>query len=139
MGQSAASAHSRRAALSMGYITSVAEPKIRAAWQMKEPTNWFDGKIRRMEAAARREMRSPDHKRMTTIVSGKGQIPIPKRLRDRMGLRKGQVLEIREQRGRLILTKKVYRNAVDECCGILKLGSRTDDIINELRGEAPLK
>lgn len=57
-----------------------------------------------MEVAARRKMRSPADKRTTTIVSEKGQITIPKRLRDRMGLRKGQVLEIREQHGRLILT-----------------------------------
>src|SRR5574338_709010 len=86
MGQKATTAHFSLAALSRGYITSVAEPKICAAQQMKEPTNWFDGRIRRMEAAAKRKIRSPDHKRMTTIVSGKGQIPIPKRLRDRMGL-----------------------------------------------------
>ncbi|HET9179383.1 MAG TPA: AbrB/MazE/SpoVT family DNA-binding domain-containing protein [Terriglobia bacterium] len=76
---------------------------------------------------------------MKTIVSEKGQITIPKRLRERLGLRKGQVLEVSERRGHLIMTKKPSRDAYDEYFGILKLGRRTDDIINELRGEGPLK
>ncbi|HXH48348.1 MAG TPA: AbrB/MazE/SpoVT family DNA-binding domain-containing protein [Terriglobia bacterium] len=76
---------------------------------------------------------------MKTTVSEKGQVTIPKRLRERLGLRKGQVLEVSEQRGHLIMTKKRSRDVYDKYLGILKLGRRTDDIINELRGEGPLK
>lgn len=76
---------------------------------------------------------------MKTTVSEKGQVTIPKRLRDRLGLRKGQVLEVQAQRGRLIMTKRAPRDPFDKYFGILKLDRRTDDIINELRGEGSLK
>jgi AbrB family looped-hinge helix DNA binding protein len=76
---------------------------------------------------------------MKTTVSEKGQVTIPKRLRERLGLRKGQVLEVSEQSGRLIMAKKNSRDPYDKYFGVLKLGRRTDDIINELRGEGPLK
>ena len=71
---------------------------------------------------------------MKTTVSEKGQVTIPKRLRERLGFRKGQVLEVRENRGSLVLTKRNSRDAIDELYGILKLGRRTDEIIDELRG-----
>lgn len=71
---------------------------------------------------------------MKTTVSEKGQITIPKPLRVRLGLRKGQVLDVREDKGKLVLVKRSPRDAVDEVYGILKLGRRTDDIIDELRG-----
>jgi len=76
---------------------------------------------------------------MKTIVSEKGQITIPKPLRVRLGIRSGQVLEVREERGRLVLSKRISRDPFDKCFGILKLGRRTDDIMRELRGEYPLK
>lgn len=71
---------------------------------------------------------------MKTTVSEKGQITIPKPLRVRLGLRKGQVLEVREDKGKLVLAKRASREAVDDVYGILKLGRRTDDVIDELRG-----
>jgi len=71
---------------------------------------------------------------MTTIVSEKGQITIPKALRERLGLRTGQVLEVREERGRLVLAKKNLQDPVDRVYGILKLGRSTDEIMNMLRG-----
>ena len=71
---------------------------------------------------------------MKTTVSEKGQVTIPKRLRDRLGLRKGQVLEVEERKGTLVLVKRNSYDAVDELYGILKLGRRTDEIMDELRG-----
>jgi AbrB family looped-hinge helix DNA binding protein len=72
---------------------------------------------------------------MKTVVSEKGQVTIPKPLRVRLGLRKGQVLEVREERGRLIMSKRTGpRDAVDRLYGILHLGRSTDDILDELRG-----
>lgn len=72
---------------------------------------------------------------MKTTVSEKGQITIPKPLRIRLGLRAGQVLEVRDDRGRLIVTKAKRRDPVDEVFGILKLGRSTDEIMAELRPE----
>jgi len=76
---------------------------------------------------------------MKTIVSEKGQITIPKPLRVRLGIRRGQVLEVREERGRLVMSKRISSDPFDKYVGILKLGRRTDDIMKELRGEYPLK
>jgi hypothetical protein len=44
------------------------------------------------------------------------------------------VLEVRERKGKLILEKRSSRDAVDDLYGILKLGRRTDEIMEELRG-----
>jgi len=72
---------------------------------------------------------------MKTTVSEKGQVTIPKPLRIRLGIRSGQVLEVREERGRLVMSKqKTPRDAIDELYGILKLGRSTDEIMDELRG-----
>ena len=76
---------------------------------------------------------------MKTIVSEKGQITIPKPLRDRLGLRKGQILDVREERGRLVMSKRIPSDPYEKYLGIFKLGRRTDDIMKELRGEYPLK
>ena len=71
---------------------------------------------------------------MKTIVSEKGQITIPKALRVRLGIRSGQVLDVREERGRLVMSKKANRDAIDKLYGILKPGRSTDEIMEELRG-----
>jgi AbrB family looped-hinge helix DNA binding protein len=76
---------------------------------------------------------------MKTIVSEKGQITIPKPLRARLGIRTGQVLDVREERGRLVMSKRISGDPFDKYFGILKLGRRTDDIMKDLRGEYPLK
>lgn len=72
---------------------------------------------------------------MKTVVSEKGQITIPKPLRMRLGLRKGQVLEVRENRGQLIMTKPSPADPFEKYFGILNLGKTTDEILAELRGE----
>jgi antitoxin PrlF len=72
---------------------------------------------------------------MKTTVSEKGQITIPKPLRVRLGIRTGQVLEVKEERGCLIMSKQARPNdAIDKLYGILKLGRSTDEIMDELRG-----
>ena len=71
---------------------------------------------------------------MRAIVSEKGQVTIPKRLRDRLGIRAGQALEFSEERGRLIAVKATAADPVDAVYGILRLDRRPDDIVEELRG-----
>ena len=68
------------------------------------------------------------------IVSEKGQVTIPKRLRDTMGIRPGQVLAFREERGKLIATKAAAVDPVASVYGTLQLDRTTDDVIAELRG-----
>jgi len=76
---------------------------------------------------------------MKTTVSEKGQITIPKPLRLRLGLGKGQVLDVREERGRLIIIKTTSANPFDKYYGTLKTGKTTDEIMAELRGEEYLR
>lgn len=44
---------------------------------------------------------------MTSIVSEKGQITIPKTVRDRLGLNPGTVLQVEAVEGRLVASKQV--------------------------------
>lgn len=72
---------------------------------------------------------------MKSTVSEKGQVTIPKRLRERLGIRPGQVLDFDEDRGRLVATKVSTRDAVDELYGVLEGKQRTDTLMRRLRGE----
>lgn len=75
---------------------------------------------------------------MKTTVSQKGQITIPKRLRDRLGLRPGTILDFDETDGRLIGRKLGPVDALDELYGILPLpAGGTDAFIREIRGPGP--
>ncbi|MBA2273248.1 MAG: AbrB/MazE/SpoVT family DNA-binding domain-containing protein [Actinobacteria bacterium] len=71
---------------------------------------------------------------MKSRVSEKGQITIPKRLRDRLGIRPGTDLDWQEQQGRLVATKVSARDPVDAVYGVLKLNRPTDELLAELRG-----
>lgn len=71
-----------------------------------------------------------------SVVSEKGQVTIPKQLRDRLGIRPGQALEFTEERGRLVATKARVEEPVSSVYGILDLGRSTDEIVADLRGPA---
>ena len=76
---------------------------------------------------------------MKTIVSEKGQVTIPKPLRDRLGIRAGQALDFRAEQGQLVATKVTPQDAVESVYGILKLGRPTDEAVRVLRGAADAK
>lgn len=70
---------------------------------------------------------------MKSVVSEKGQITIPKRLRDEFGLRAGQMLDFQVEGGRLVASKIIPRDPVDSVYGVLDLPP-TDDLLTDLRG-----
>lgn len=73
---------------------------------------------------------------MLSTVSEKGQITVPKRLRERLGIRPGDQLELVEDAGRLVATKAALGgDPVDAAYGILSPGVSTDEAIRVLRGE----
>ena len=74
---------------------------------------------------------------MKSIVSEKGQVTIPKRLRDRLGIRAGEVLDFEEEQGRLVARKTTPVDPVAAVYGIVALGRPTDEVVDELRGPAP--
>ncbi len=63
---------------------------------------------------------------MKTIVSEKGQVTIPKALHDRLGIRAGQVLDFRDDHGKLVKTKAPAEDVVETVYGVLKLKRPTD-------------
>jgi len=72
---------------------------------------------------------------MKAKVAERGQVTIPKRLRERLGIRPGTVLEFREDEGRLVVEKEELADVVDRVYGALGKGRSTDAIVDELRGE----
>ena len=73
---------------------------------------------------------------MKTTVSEKGQVTIPKPLRERLGIRPGHVLDFHEEKGRLVAAKTTPEDPVASVYGILKLGRSTNDVMTSLRGKA---
>jgi len=72
---------------------------------------------------------------MKASVSEKGQVTIPKRLREQLGIRPGEVLEFQEDEGRLVAVKSESRDTVAAVSGILSAaGAGTDSFIDEIRG-----
>jgi antitoxin PrlF len=73
-------------------------------------------------------------KSMKARVAERGQVTIPKRLRDRLGMKPGTVLEFSEERGRLIAIKSGVDDAVGRAIGSLGRGIDTDAVMAQLRG-----
>jgi antitoxin PrlF len=71
---------------------------------------------------------------MKAKVAERGQVTIPKALRERLGIVPGTVLEFFEEQGRLIARKTEAVDSVDQVFGRLGRGRNTDDIIQEIRG-----
>jgi antitoxin PrlF len=71
---------------------------------------------------------------MRSVVSEKGQVTIPKPLRDRLGIRAGEVLDFEEEAGRLVARKAASQDPVDAAYGIIDPGEPTDVLIERLRG-----
>ena len=74
---------------------------------------------------------------MKAKVAERGQVTIPKPLRERLGIRPGTVLEFTEEAGQLIVVKADSQDELDRVYGTLGSGRRTDTLIQELRGEQP--
>ena len=76
---------------------------------------------------------------MTTVVSEKGQVTIPKELRRKLGLAAGTVVDFTAERGALIGRKKIHLDPATKWTGVgkpflrkLKL-KRTDDYLSAIR------
>jgi AbrB family looped-hinge helix DNA binding protein len=75
---------------------------------------------------------------MTSTISSKGQITVPKGVRDQLGLRPGTTVEF-ELTEKGVLLRKGHKGMrpVDRVRGILERRGRTDDLIDEMRGAGP--
>ncbi len=75
---------------------------------------------------------------MEATVAERGQVTLPKAIRDALGLTKGTQLKVELEGSRIILRKDVD-DAISRARGRFKLpkGVSTDDVMRELRGRAP--
>jgi len=76
---------------------------------------------------------------MEATVAERGQITLPKAVRDALGLTKGTQLKVELDGGRIILRKNVD-DALSRLRGRFKLAeghTSTDDALRALRGRAP--
>ena len=80
-------------------------------------------------------------------VTSKGQVTIPKHIRQRNGIRSGTEVEFVEKDGDIVVTTEVARGKgsrpvdedfkayLDRVTGIVDLGMTTDEFMQLLRGE----
>lgn len=68
-------------------------------------------------------------------VSEKGQVTIPKEIREILGIHPGDEVEFEKENGDVKIVKKADNEVFDDYVGYLGKG-KTDKIIGELRGES---
>jgi antitoxin PrlF len=73
---------------------------------------------------------------ITAKVTSKGQVTIPKEVRERLGVRAGEDIGFEEREGLFVVSKVVTKSPFDKWVGKLKhlKGRRSDDLIKEARG-----
>jgi AbrB family looped-hinge helix DNA binding protein len=72
---------------------------------------------------------------MNAVVAERGQVTIPKPLRQRMGITPKTVLDFHEENGRLIVVKASGHDPVSRVKGCLKLNKTTNALMETLRGK----
>ncbi|MBI3373920.1 MAG: AbrB/MazE/SpoVT family DNA-binding domain-containing protein [Betaproteobacteria bacterium] len=72
---------------------------------------------------------------MKAVVAERGQVTIPKPLRDRLGIRPGTALEFSAQNGTLV-ARKAETDPVSRVFGCLGGRVDTDRFIRAMRGDA---
>lgn len=71
---------------------------------------------------------------MKATISGTGRVTIPKLLRDKLGVKAGTKLDIREENGKLVAVKANVADRMRKVYGCLGKGIETDKVLAELRG-----
>ncbi len=73
---------------------------------------------------------------LTAKVTSKGQVTIPKEVRDKLGISQGEELQFCEGKGVFYLKKGLKKSPFDKWLGHLKKrrSGKTDALVKELRG-----
>jgi len=72
---------------------------------------------------------------MKAVVAERGQVTIPKQIRDRLGITPGTLLDFTEDNGTLMAKKVIEEDRFARVRGCLNLDRPTDEILREMRGE----
>ena len=77
---------------------------------------------------------------MKSTVSSKGQITLPAKVREALGLASGTPVQFELTRGGILLRKGGHRaHPVDEVFGRLTLPKSVDALLDEMRGPRPAR
>ncbi len=68
---------------------------------------------------------------MRTKVSSKGQVVIPKEVRDRLGIKPGTILNVKVEGKKIILEPEMEPPGI-----FVELGEKSEEILKELREES---
>ena len=73
---------------------------------------------------------------ITARVTSKGQVTIPKKVREKLGVHPGEDVGFEEKNGLIYIRKTVKKSPFDKWVGRLRQleGQRSDDLVKELRG-----
>ena len=73
---------------------------------------------------------------ITAKVTSKGQVTIPKVIREKLGVHPGEDVGFEEKDNLLVISKVVTKSPFDKWVGRLKhlKGQRSDDLVREARG-----
>ena len=74
---------------------------------------------------------------MNAVLSEKGQVTIPKAIRDNLGLVPGSILDFQAAQGRIVVSKVLARDPIQSWRGKGKLptGNSVMEYLEEARGE----
>lgn len=72
---------------------------------------------------------------MKATIAERGQVTIPKALRQKLGLKSGTVLDFQVQNSVLIAIKAEQCDPVDQVYGCLNLKLNTNAVMDNLRGK----
>jgi antitoxin PrlF len=69
-------------------------------------------------------------------ITSKGQVTIPKKVRQKLGVGPGETVGFEEKNGMFVMTKVVEKSPFDEWAGKLThlKGKRSDDLVKAARG-----
>jgi AbrB family looped-hinge helix DNA binding protein len=73
---------------------------------------------------------------ITAKVTSKGQITIPKEVREKLGVQPGEDVGFEEKGDMILIRKALTKSPFDRWVGKLKhlRGKRSDDVVREIRG-----
>ncbi len=74
---------------------------------------------------------------ITAKMTSKGQVTIPKKVRDKIGISPGEELQFEERDGTFYIKKGIKKSPFDKWAGYLEKHTKkgTDTIIEDLRGK----
>ncbi len=73
---------------------------------------------------------------LVSKLTSKGQITIPRKVREQLGISTGDKIQFKEKNGVFTIKKSVKESPFDKWVGYLKdKGKNTDSIIEEIRGK----